>query len=80
MWKKAVFHGHMHQAIIDLNRYRSADLSLMDASVGLAEYHLGGRKCSPPANKIIAGFNPKAVDREAAALLGFDWNSIPHLK
>ncbi|NVM21377.1 MAG: DUF362 domain-containing protein [Desulfobacterales bacterium] len=78
-WKKAVFHGNIHQAIVDLNRYRSPDLSIMDATVGLAESHLGGRRCTPGAGKIVAGFSPLEVDRKAATLLGFDWKRIPHL-
>ena len=78
-WKKAMFHGNMQQAIMDLNRYRSPDMSLMDASVGLADFHLGGRHCSPPAGKIVAGFDPWEVDRKAAELLGLDWKKIPHL-
>lgn len=78
-WKKSVFHNNVHRAIIDLNRYRQPDLSLIDASIGLADFHLGGRRCSPYVNKIIAGFNPVAVDRRAAQLLGLDWQHIPHL-
>jgi uncharacterized protein (DUF362 family) len=78
-WKKSVFHQNLQQSIIDLNSYRSPDLSLMDASVGLAEFHLGGSHCSPPVKKIIAGFSPLEVDRQAAKLLGLDWKRIPHL-
>ena len=78
-WKKAVFHNKMQQALIDLNHYRHADLSIMDASIGLADYHLGGSHCSPPANKILASFNPAELDREAARLLGMDWRKIKHL-
>ncbi len=78
-WKKAVFHQHMQQSIIDLNRYRTPDLSIMDASVGLADFHLGGPECSPPVKKILAGFNPVEIDREAATLLGMDWRTIPHV-
>ena len=78
-WKKSVFHHNLQQAIIDLNQYRSPDLSLMDASIGLADFHLGGRHCSPPVKKIIAGFSPLEVDRQAAVLLGLDWEKIPHL-
>ena len=78
-WKKSVFHNHMHRAIIDLNRYRRSDLSLIDASIGLADFHLGGRHCSPPVNKIVAGFDPVHVDRIGAELLGLDWKQIPHL-
>ncbi len=78
-WKKAVFHKSMQQSVIDLNKYRTPDLTLMDASVGLAEFHLGGAECSPPVGKIIAGFDPVEVDRKSAELLGFDWRGIPHL-
>ena len=78
-WKKSFFHGDMHRSITELNKYRSPDLSVIDASVGLADYHLGGRHCCPPVEKLIAGFNPLEVDRKAATLLGFDWKEIPHL-
>lgn len=79
IWKKAIFHDNIHQSIIDLNKYRSPDLTLLDASVGMADYHLGGPQCEPPVNKIVAGFSPLAVDRKAAQLLGFNWQDIPHL-
>lgn len=78
-WKKSAFHAHMHQAIIDLNRYRRADMSVMDATVGLCDYHLGGRHCDPPVGKIIASFDAKLLDRRAAELLGMHWAKIPHL-
>ncbi len=78
-WKKSVFHGSMQQSIIELNLYRSPDLSIMDASVGMAEYHLGGPACNPPIKKIIAGFDPLEVDRISAQLLSVDWKNIPHL-
>lgn len=78
-WKKAVFHKNMHQAIMDLNRYRSPDMTLMDATIGLADYHLGGAHRDPPANQVIAGIDPLEVDREAARMLGIDWRRIPHL-
>lgn len=80
IWNKAEFHRDIHQAIIDLNRYRKADLTLLDASAGMPDYHLGGRTCDPPVSKLIAEFDPVAVDRKAAELLGLDWQRIPHLK
>ena len=79
-WKKAVFHGRMQQSIIDLNRYITPDLTIMDGTVGLADYHLGGRHCEPPVNKIVAGRDPWEVDREAARLLNLDWRSIEHVR
>lgn len=79
-WKKAVFHGRMQQSIIDLNRYIAPDLTVMDCSIGMAEFHLGGPHCDPPVAKIVAGYNPWEVDREAAGLLGLDWRTIEHIK
>lgn len=79
-WKKAVFHGKMHQSIVDLNKYRTPDLSLMDATVGMPDYHLGGAHCDPPLNKLIAGLDPLEVDRRSAELLGLKWQKIEHLR
>jgi uncharacterized protein (DUF362 family) len=78
-WRKAAFHEDLHQSIQDLNRCRPPDLSLMDASLGLATFHLGGPPCNPPAARIIAGYDARAVDRMAAGLLGLDWRRVPHL-
>ncbi|MEZ4551918.1 MAG: DUF362 domain-containing protein [Desulfobacterales bacterium] len=58
IWNKAEFHRDIHQAIVDLNRYRKADLTLMDASVGMPDYHLGGRNCEPPVNQLVADLIP----------------------
>ena len=79
VWKKALFHGQMQQSIIDLNRYLIPNLSIMDCSIGMAEFHLGGAYCNPPVNKIIVGYNPWEVDREATKLLGFNWKKIKHI-
>ncbi len=78
-WKKAAFHNDVQQAITDLNTYRAPDLTLMDASVGMAEYHLGGPHCDPPVRKLVAGTDAREVDRTAAELLGLDWHTIGHL-
>ena len=79
-WRKAAFHKHMHQAIFELNLYRKPDLSIIDASVGMAEYHLGGPTCEPPVNKLVAGFDPVAVDAAGAKLLGLDWREVEHIR
>ena len=78
-WKKSAFHQRMHQAVVDLNRYVTPCLTLMDASVGMAQYHLGGPQCQPAVGKILAGTDPLALDREAAGLLGVDWRTVGHL-
>lgn len=80
MWKKAMFHGRMQQSIRDLISYRRPDFAVMDASVGMAEYHLGGPKCDPPIGRLLASADPLALDREACGLLGIDWRSVGHLR
>ncbi|WP_244148722.1 DUF362 domain-containing protein [Desulfonatronum thiosulfatophilum] len=79
-WKKSALHADMQRAIFELNCYRAPDLAVIDASVGLADYHLGGPVCSPPVNKIVAGFDPVAVDATGAALLNMDWRIIGHIQ
>ena len=78
-WKKAVFHHHLDQAIVDLISYRKPDFTIMDATIGLADYHLGGPPCRPPVNRIIAGFDARTVDRKAAEILNMDWRTVGHL-
>mgnify|MGYP002477835787 CR=1 FL=1 len=79
-WRKAAFHAQMHRSIFELNRYRKPDLSIIDASIGMAEYHLGGPTCNPPVEKLVAGFDPVAVDAAGARLLGFDWRQVEHIR
>jgi len=79
IWKKAFFHGRMQDSLIDLNRYLMPNLTVMDCSVGMVEHHLYGPHCDPPVNKILAGFDPWEVDREAAGLLGLNWKDIRHI-
>ncbi|MCG8614626.1 MAG: DUF362 domain-containing protein [Desulfobacterales bacterium] len=79
-WKKAVFHSKMQRSVMELNTYILPDLTLMDASVGLSEYHLGGPTCHPPVNRLLAGTDPFAVDQAAARLLDIDPGTIPHIQ
>ena len=79
-WRKSAFHRQMHRSIFELNRYRKPDLAIIDASVGMAEYHLGGPTCEPPVGKLIAGFDPVAVDAAGAELLGFNWQDVEHIR
>lgn len=79
-WKKSAFHNQVQQAIFELNFYRKPDFCLVDASVGLAEFHLGGPTCDPPVAKIIAGHDPVAVDAAGTLLLGRDWKDVDHIR
>jgi uncharacterized protein (DUF362 family) len=83
-YRKSALHGRnnreLHRYIVELNQYRKPDLTVMDATVGMAESHLGGRRCKPPVNKILASFDPVAIDAAGTQLLGFDWRKIDHIR
>jgi len=69
----------MQQSIINLNKHLVPNLSIMDCSIGMADFHLGEPQCDPPVKKIIAVYNPWEVDLEATKLLGLNWKDIEHI-
>ena len=79
-WNKAAFHTDVQAAVFDLNRYRTPDFTVLDATVGMAEAHLWGPVCSPPPAIIAAGFDPVAIDAYGAGILGRNWRDIGHLQ
>jgi uncharacterized protein (DUF362 family) len=78
-YKKAKFHTRMQGSIIDLNRFITPTLTVMDASIGLKDYHLGGPECDPHIATLAAGFDAFAVDAWGAAQLGMDPAAIRHI-
>jgi len=78
-WRKSAFHTGIHDAIFDLNCARKPDFCLLDATVGLSTSHLSGPRCNPPVNKIVAGYDPVAVDATGTTLLGKKWQEIGHI-
>ncbi len=78
-WKKAAFHHRIHEAIVDLNRYRTPDFTILDATVGMSKAHLWGPTCNPPPNLLAAGFDPVSVDAYGAELLCRNWRDIGHI-
>jgi uncharacterized protein (DUF362 family) len=78
-WKKSAFHRSIQEAVADLNRYRSPDFTLLDATIGLSRSHLGGPMCDPPPNLLAAGFDPVAMDSFGSGLLGREWRDIGHI-
>ena len=79
-WKKASFHDDMQEAVYDLNRYRTPDFTLLDATIGMQEAHLWGPTCDPPPNCLLAGYDPVAIDAYGAGLLKRDWRRIGHIR
>lgn len=77
-WKKSFFHRQMQLSVKELNMFIPPWLSVMNASVDLAEYHLGGALCDPDPELIFASFNAVKLDRRAADILGLNWRDIGH--
>jgi len=79
-WNKSELHFFgVNQSIIDLNRYIKTHFNLVDASLGQLGGEVRGFPCQPPLGKIIAGFDPKAVDIACAPLLGLSPAEIVYL-
>jgi uncharacterized protein (DUF362 family) len=78
-WKKSKFHQKLHRSIFEMNLYRSPDLTILDASVGLSRFHLGGPRCKPPVKKLVGGIDPVAVDAYGAGLLCLHWRKVEHI-
>lgn len=78
-WKKAAFHTQIHEAVADLNRYRSPDFTVLDASLGMLEGHIYGVPCDPPIGIVAASEDPVAIDAYGCGLLGIDPRDIAHI-
>jgi len=79
-WKKSAFHHHIQDAVADLNRYRTPDFTVLDATVGMAKAHLWGPPCDPPVGILAAGFDPVAIDSYGTGLLKKKWQDIGHIR
>ena len=78
-WKKSAFHNRIHDAVADLNRYRTPDFTLLDATIGMPGAHLWGPVCDPPINMLAAGYDPVAIDAYGTGLLRKNWQDIGHI-
>ena len=79
-WKKSAFHTMMQESVLDLNCYRTPDMTVLDATVGMSEGHLGGPTCNPPPGVVVMGFDPVAIDAYGCGLLKRDWRDIGHIR
>ena len=78
-WKKSAFHQDIQNAVFDLNRYRTPDFSIIDATEGMSEAHLWGPSCNPPPNKLAASADPVAIDAWGCGVLNKKWQNISHI-
>lgn len=79
-WKKSAFHERIQEALLDLNRYRTPDFTLLDGTIGMPEAHLWGPHCHPPHRKLAASADPVAIDAYGTTLLKRDWREIGHIR
>lgn len=79
-WGKASFHTRMHESIFDLNRYRTPDFTLLDATIGMSQSHLWGPNCDPAVNRLAVSWDPVAIDSYGTSLLGKEWRTIEHIR
>jgi len=82
IWEKGWNKGELHflgvnETIFDLNLYRKPDLVICDGRVGLRGGELGGREIK--IGKILASFDPVALDSYLARIFCFDWRKIKYL-
>lgn len=78
-WGKSSFHTNIQDAVFDLNKYRTPDFTLLDASIGMAQAHLWGPQCDPPVNTLAVSWDPVAIDSYGCSLLGKDYSNIGHI-
>lgn len=78
-WGKSSFHERIQDAVFDLNRYRTPDFTLLDATIGMSQAHLWGDHCDPPVGILAASADPVAIDRYGCDLLRRDWQNIGHI-
>ena len=78
-WNKGELHSvGIHESIFDLNLYKKPDFVICDARVGIKGGELGGKEFK--IGKIIASFDPVALDSYLARIFGFDWKKIKYLR
>ena len=76
---RALYHGFMHKALVDLNRVYKPDLSIIDAVIGMEGF--GPTGGSPKyVGVILASKDPVAADTVAAQIAGIKPSKIKYLK
>jgi uncharacterized protein (DUF362 family) len=79
-YKKSHVHKYdVDKAIVDINRYRKPDLSVIDGKIGQKHCHLSGTPCTPPKEVILASYDPIAIDIVGSSILGWDPKNIDYL-
>lgn len=79
-WNKSELHMiGVNKSIVKLNQLIKFDFNIVDGSIGQRGNEVHGTPCKPPIGKIIAGYDPKEVDKQCALLLKLDPQKISYL-
>jgi uncharacterized protein (DUF362 family) len=80
VWDRQFFHRtDLNECIAELNAYRKADLTIMDAIKGITDRGPMGPGTIHEWNQVIFGTDPVAVDAYGADLFGLKPTDIGHL-
>ena len=78
-WNKSQLHSpSTDKSVVDICRYKKSDLSVVDAVVALTGMHLSGTPKN--FNKILASFDPVAVDAVGSEMLGHNPEKLEYLR
>lgn len=78
-WNKSKLHSpSTHKSVVDVCLYKKPDLCIVDAAVALKGSHLSGRREN--LGRILAGFDPVAVDTIGTELLGHNPKRLEYLR
>jgi uncharacterized protein (DUF362 family) len=78
-WNKSKLHSpSTDKSVVDICLYKKPDLCIVDAAVALKGSHLSGRREN--LGRILAGFDPVAVDAVASELLGHNPKRLEYLR
>ena len=81
----AQYYGKLFSTIENENQTKNLKVQVLSPAKNQAIYYQNIKRVScliqllPRVKKIIAGYNPWEADREAAGVLGLNWNNIGHI-
>lgn len=80
VWNRQYWHqAGLHQCIADFASALRADLIILDANRVLLTNGPKGPGVTRDLGKVVAGFDPVAIDAYAATLLGVEPHQVPHV-
>jgi len=73
---KAVYHRHIDEVVVDVNKAIRPDLCIVDGIVGMEGVYRGRLR---KIGVLLCGYEPASVDATLSRLMGFDPSKITHI-